>query len=79
MRQNLSSGTKPTLSAPLPPYVTDGDGCHSCPCWGRTQQAIGHCWCPNDKLLALGSEARKGWLTSFAYICPAHPKWSAQP
>lgn len=61
----------------LPPYVSEGDGCHSCPSWGRIGQAIGRCTCPNEKLLAIGSDARNGWMTSFAYICPAHPKFEA--
>lgn len=76
MRQSITSIAPAPEAKPLPPYVTDGEGCHSCHHWGRIGQAVGRCVCPNEKLLALGSESRNGWLTSFAYICPAHPRWT---
>lgn len=51
-----------------PALVADGHGCHDCPSWkrgGGNGSACGICHNQVSKC--------HGWLTSYAYICPAHP------
>ncbi len=50
--------------------ANDGPGCWSCPHWQRANAATGHCDAGGD---------RQGWLTSYAYICPAHPEHRSAP
>lgn len=55
------------LAVPAPPpVVSPMPGCHNCPHWRRTFSTIGTCQ-------ILEPPWHKGWTTSYAYICSAHP------
>jgi hypothetical protein len=67
------------LPDPLP-LVTRQPGCHDCPHWHRVGSAIGECQAPNGPAIDSDVDVRRaGWLTSHAYCCPTHPRFTELP